>query len=337
MATETTTESVALPVEPRPLESLSPKQYDEWRLTGNIPNEEPAAKEQQETPPAATETEREAPKQASAGREATTQEPSSLHKLGYRELRQQVRELKAENQRLKTAPRTTDTQLEPVAEVTTTTTRPEQEAAGKERPKPTPHDLDPKGQPKFKTYEDYLEDLTDWKTEVRFAAYQKEQAEKAAKEATERQQKAITNRWTEQINAAKGKHADFDTVALNPNLAIPPGSAVEQWILDSDIGTEMLYYFGQHPDELAQIHRMRPVEAARHLTAIEAELSEPPTPKEKTPAIEVRNTTKAPPPAREVGGRGSAAVDEVSKAVADDDFTAFKNAANRQDIAKHKR
>ena len=97
---------------------------------------------------------------------------------------------------------------------------------------------------------------------------EKKMGEDDAKRTVEAQQKQVTMRWQEQVDAARAKHADFMEVALDPKLPIPQGSAVEQWVLDSDIGTEILYHLAKHPDELKAIHAMTPVKAARALWTI---------------------------------------------------------------------
>ncbi len=320
MTTEAVTASPEA-VEPKPLENLSPTQYSEWRKTGQIPDEEPTPKKE-----AAAKESPAAPAKKAAEK---TPAGESIHRLGYQELRNRVRELESENERLKI----------PREEVRTREPEPEKKEAAAEtvRPKPQATDKDKDGKPKYQTYEDFVEDLSDWKAEQRLAAYEKSQAEKAAKDAVQREQQKVTQTWTEQVESARSKHADFDKVALDPEMTIPQGSAVEQWVLNSEIGTELLYYLGQHRDELAAVHKMHPVAAARFLTALEAELSgDEPEPEKKPPATETK-TTKAPPPTREVGGRGTAAVDEINKAVADDDVRAYINSKNRQDIARKKR
>lgn len=319
MTTEAVTASPEV-VEPKPLENLSPTQYSEWRKTGQIPDEEPAPKKEaaaKEPPPAPA---KKAAEKTPAG--------ESIHRLGYQELRSRVRELESENERLKT----------PREEVRTREPEPEKKEAATEtvRPKPLATDKDKDGKPKYQTYEDFVEDLSDWKAEQRLATYEKSQAEKATKDAAQREQQKVSTAWSEQVDKARKNHTDFDTVALDPALVIPPGSAVEQWCLDSEIGPEILYHFGQHRDELAAVHKMPPVQAARYLTALEAELSGEEEPEKKPPEIETRRT-KAPPPAAQVGGRGTAAVDEINKAVADDDVRAYINSKNRQDIARKKR
>lgn len=98
----------------------------------------------------------------------------------------------------------------------------------------------------------------------------------------------------------------------------------------------MLYYFHTHRSEIDRIGAMKQLAAARELTRLEeklsGELSKAP-PAEKQEA----KTTKVPPPTREVGGRGTVAVDEVTKAVADDDTRGYIDSMNRREIARKKR
>jgi hypothetical protein len=251
--------------------------------------------------------------------------------MGYGELRSRVAELEAKLAEKPPA----------AAEPPKVESKP---APAQERAKPAPTDKDDKGQLKYKTLEEYLEDLSDWKVEQRIAKLEKETIEKQAKEAVERDQREISENWNTQVEAARAKHADFDTVALDPKLPIPQGSAIEQWVLDSEIGTEILYHLASHPDELKAINAMPPVKAARALTVLEAELSDaapaaaPPEPK---PAPQQdsgpKRVTSAPPPAREVGNRQrSADYDPAAEALAEGNFAEYRRLTNEAELKKRR-
>lgn len=335
MATENDAAGVAVEVaEPRTLESLSETQYLEWRKTGNLPTE---AAEKKESAGESTEKKADAaPKETATEKKGTVEkQEQSVHRYSYRELRQRVRELEGQ-----LSERTVSRTKPPVeADEPITTTLPKKDAAA-DRPRPKADDVDDKGKAKYATIEDFFEDLADWKADQKIKIYTDEQQKQAKENAEKAAQRQVSERWSAQVESARKNHADFDKVALDKDMVVPAGSAVEQWVLDSDIGTEILYYLGQHRDELAAIHRMSPIAAARHLTALEAELSgedEPEDNEEDLPAAKTETkTSKAPPPSREVGGRGTAVVDEVTKAVADDDTGAYIRAMNRRQLAKKK-
>ncbi|MGH9452344.1 MAG: hypothetical protein ACRD2O_00060 [Terriglobia bacterium] len=319
MAEESRTQTVEV-AQPRPLESLSAKQYEDWRMTGQIPEEGAADEKKIASAKDATD--------AQAPQDEKKERPARMH---YSELRRKVRELQTENERLRM----------PVGEAPPATPKDQPrehqraEDAGKTREKPQPADKDEKGAPKYKTYEDYIEDLADWKTDRRIADYRREQETAQRDTAIAKQNREIEQSWSGRVEKAKRHHADFEK-ALDPKEGpgadIAPGSVLDQWILESPEGAEMLYFFAHDRAELRRIGRLHPIAAARELAALEAALSE-----DSRPAKTEPRTTRTPPPAREVGGRGTAASDEVQKAVADDDVGAYIDAANRRELAKNRR
>ncbi len=308
MADESTTQTVEVPG-PRPLESLSPTQYEKWRTTGEIPEEGPG--EKKEDAPAQPAPKREAKKESSPG------------KLGYADLRRRVRELEAENEQLRAPAAPPETREEPAAAKPQTT----------ERAKPQPADRDKDGKAKYASYEEYLEDLADWKAEQRLKVYESEQAEKQRAAGVARENRRIEQFWNERVDKARARYQDFDA-ALDPKNGpaadIAPGSVVDQWILQSPQGADLLYFFSQNRADLRRLARLHPVDAARELAAIEAAMED------ERHAQKTARTTKAPPPSREIGGRGTAAVDDVTKAVADDDVGGYIAAMNRREIARKK-
>lgn len=306
------------------VEKMTTDERQEWLKSGDLPSDKPAGT-LAEKPPEKKETPAEEPEQSRFEKPAPKEKKPT--QMGYGELRARVADLEAQ-----LASRTArEPEALPVPKV-------EAKPPDKERAKPTPSDNDDKGQAKYATYEDYLEDLADWKVEQRIVKLEKETIEKDAKAAVERDQRAISDKWKEQVDSARSKHADFMEVALDPKLPIPQGSAVEQWVLDSDIGTEILYHLAKHPDELKAIHAMPPVKAARALTILEAELSDSPAPPpEPAPASAAKRVTSAPPPAHEVGNRQRAPdYDPVAEALAEGNFEAYRRAENAKEIKSRK-
>ena len=302
------------------VETLTGDQRAEWLKSGELPSDKP-----KEEPPKIEQPKAEEKPEAEQSR---FQQPPKAEKkpgqMGYRELRDRVADLERQLEERRAE------RAEPKAEP------PKTEKLEQLRAKPSPSDKNDKGTAKYATYEEYLEDLADWKAEQKIADLEKKMAEEAAKKTVESEQRAISDQWRKQVDAARLKHADFDEIALNPKLNIPQGSAVEQWVLDSDIGTEILYHLASHPEELAAIHAMSPVKAARALTILEAELSDAPTPEPKPsepPAREAKRVSNAPPPAAELGNRhASPDYDPAIDALAEGDFDKYRKAANAKEM-----
>jgi hypothetical protein len=120
------------------------------------------------------------------------------------------------------------------------------------------------------------------------------EAAKQVEEITSREREAIAQSWNAQMDDARGRYADFDAVALSPQVPITP--EVGMLIATSDQGADVAYFLGQNRALAAQIAGMSQVEAARAIGRIEATLSQP----------KPRTETQAPPPISPVRGGASA-------------------------------
>jgi len=100
--------------------------------------------------------------------------------------------------------------------------------------KPDPRD------PKFKTYEDYVEALADYKLE------QKEQAK--AKAAQEEYLRGIFDDYNKQVEAARDLHEDFDDAV---NVTVP--TVAINALYEMDNGAEVAYFIAKHPDIREQL------------------------------------------------------------------------------------
>lgn len=180
------------------------------------------------------------------------------------------------------------------------------------------------------------------------AAYEsvKAQADKAKTEIAEHN-KRVEEKWKADVAKAQEKHTDFNDVAFAKDLPIKANSPVDEWILLSEVGADMLYHFGKNRDELAKINAMSRPAQHRELAKLEEKLGgdstvtaesvkESQTAKQEAPRAE-KKVTQAPAPPREVGGTATVAEDPITAAVKADDFDAFQNAANARDLQRRKR
>jgi len=303
------------------LKALTPAQTKKWRETGELP----AVKAQEEKPA-------EAPAEKPA--EAPPEKPAEAPKPAE-EPQPDVKALEAENKRL-------------AAELETLRKSPASVSApkGDEPPKPKRHDLDSKtGLPLYATDEAFEEARDKWvfekaSRETR-TTIAKEQAEAKAAE----QNKIIERRLQNSLEIAQKKHKDFaDVLKLETKdgktvfnadavKAIKNNGVLDAWILDSEVGAEILYHLCKNPDEVQRIQALGPFAAARELTKMELQLSEssaPAKPEEK-PAAPV----KVPPsPAASIGGKATGPVDEEAAAVEAGDFSRYKKAADAEEHRK---
>ncbi len=130
------------------------------------------------------------------------------------------------------------------------------------------------------------------------------------------------------------------------SINVPSDSSVaDAFILDSTVGPEMLYYFGEHLDEAEAVGHMAPLQAARILTVLERSILHPegePEKKEPKPAAippkpAVVKTQAARPATDLKATQPAPLVSEKDAAILAGDFTRYKKIADLEDIEKRKR
>ena len=269
------------------------------------------------------------------------------NRLGYKDLRDRVKQLEAENEQLKKPNEEKKVEPEVKAE-------PEKLRA---RPK---SDDQVDGKPKYKDWSEYEDDLLAWNREKIFAEIDERSARKTQEAQIEAVNQTIEQSWKERVNKSRELHADYDEVALDdktgPGRLIQPGSLVDEWIMDSEHGAELLYYFGKNESELRKFENVsswgktateRRAAVRRALVKLEDKITvvkdstdkeKEAKPSEEEPAKkaadEVR-VTKTPKPSSEVGGRGNSLPDPVAAAIADGSDAATRRyieEQNRRDI-----
>lgn len=159
------------------------------------------------------------------------------------------------------------------------------------RPKPTD----------FATHDDYVEALVDWKAEAKMqAAKQKDREEKIKTEV-----QAKFNTHQQRVTAFKETHEDFDD-ALENVSTIPMSLAVQESILESDVGPQMMYALAKDPKEFKRLCSLPPLQAAREIGKLEAKFSK------TTSTTSSVTTTRAPKPVTPVRTRGATSVKDIS-------------------------
>lgn len=326
--------------QPIPLEDLSEAQHAKWLKTGDLPvkgakevktfDEQPDAKEadQADDAEAADDSGKSASREE-VGKYRGDLRPGQLRDLAKKQ-EAEISRLKAELKQTKNPTERAEIKEE-IAEVEAKTE--------KLRSRPRSSDKNADGTPKYKDWNEYEDDMDKWYDERADIRVNETLSKREQEQTIASQNRKIEQSWNDRTAKARETHDDFDNVALDPEgpgKHISRGSVVDQWILESDLGAEILYHFGSDLPDLLRYAKLSPVAAARELTKLEAKLSG--EPEAKTPAPPEPKVTKAPKPASIVGGRGTAAVDEVTKALRDDPTKSedamrrFMDAENRANI-----
>lgn len=323
--------SPAIAVESGPMVNWTPDQRAEFRRTGEMPE----APKPAETP-AVSDTEKEPNSEAeqaeSAGEPEAPKKPQEQQRTGkgkgaeqrIMQLLSETKSLRAELEALKAAPKE---QPKPEAKPVE---QPRQQQFT--RPKPTVEDKKQDGTPKYATYEDFVEDLADWRMEQRWAQTQREQAQQA-------QQREVSAKVAE----AKAKYADFDEKSVPfvktfvDDAQIP--FAVKALVSESEVWPDLVYTIANDAKESAhflEMARTSPGKAIRYVALTESlireelESGKKPAP----PAPPAKTQTAAPKPPSEVGGRSATPPDALESAAKANDFRSFRAEANRRDLAR---
>src|ERR1700733_15424415 len=311
--------------------------YAEWRVSGKLPETKPKTEESASSDTLIEET-------ADAG-EATA--PQKKQEKRRPDAESRIAELIAENKRLKaereakpadqTKP---DTKAEPAQQFT--------------RPKPKAEDKNPDGTQKYGTYEDFVEELADWKAEQRWDATQREQ-----------QQKTQAQEVQAKVKEAEARYPNFKEIAIPTVEAILKNQdiapVVKQMLNDSDVWTDLIFTIGGDPDALADFVEMAksaPGKAIRYIAATERLIAEEldkgtteatTTGRDASGKFAKAETTpvkrgpeSAAEPPLEIGNRGTGTMDEAARALSDIErgnpnaVRAWMKAENAKDLRRRR-
>lgn len=142
----------------------------------------------------------------------------------------------------------------------------------------------------FNTYEEYLEALSDWKVDQRLAS-ERQQAEASKRETVS---KTRVESYQKRVEQAVEKYDDYLDVAHGDHWT--PSQQMVEAIQESEVGTDIAYWLGSHPEEAERIASLGQVAQYREIGKLEERLSKPPP----------KKVTKAPPPIDPSGNKSSA-------------------------------
>lgn len=176
----------------------------------------------------------------------------------------------------------------------------------------------PPKQEDFANYDDYIAARTAHAAVQTLDAREKQDAEAelqrnrdALSGIEEREQQELAQDWAAQRDEARTRYADFDRVTGNPSLPIT--EKMFRLIATSDVGADVAYHLGSHPEEAARLASMSDLEMARNIGAIESIVSRP----------KVKTKTTAPDPVAPVRPKATAAKDPEKMTAAE--FAKFRD------------
>lgn len=129
-----------------------------------------------------------------------------------------------------------------------------------------------------------------WDAAVDYAADQKSIQREQAKQQTQ-----VVDAYETRADEARGRFADFDTVAYNEDLKV--SDLMADTIRDSDLGPDLLYHLGKNPQESARIASLPALHQVKELAKLEVKLAANPP---------VKKVSSAPEPIKPLPGAAPA-------------------------------
>lgn len=171
------------------------------------------------------------------------------------------------------------------------------------------------GKPKesdFETYGEYLEALTEYKAKeiIRREREEAKQAETRKAQMTEAER--YQERQTELIEKGEEKYEDFEDVVKSDKNTYSRAAFLA--MLESDIGSELLYYLAKNPDEGKRIAELPAYAQAKEIGKLEDKLQAKPQ----------KQISKAPEPITPIG-TGKAVGNELSDDIPIDEWIRRRN------------
>lgn len=165
----------------------------------------------------------------------------------------------------------------------------------------------------FTTHDEYVEALADWKVDQKLSVRDQKSREMELKAQQDSKLKTYLQTRDE---FAKGHEDYFDRMADIDK--IPMSITVNEVLLESKNGPELLYELAKDPEEYKRICSLSVVAAAREIGKVEARLA-----KASDQTIAAKQTTKAPKPIAPVG---TGSTSTSTKALDEMDFEEYKKA-----------
>lgn len=185
-------------------------------------------------------------------------------------------------------------------------------------PEPVRADTEPKLEDfKDKPYEDYIRAIARW-----------EYRQEVKAERAQSQQQTANQQLATKAAAVRAKYSDFDVTAnVVGRTGINLPNAMSQYVMDSDLGLEVLYHLGQNLTEYTRIAALPATRQVAELAWIEKALATPQSPPvDHPPEQPPLPVSKVPAPPRQLGGAQPPAIKSTRDAATYEEHKAIENA-----------
>ena len=224
-------------------------------------------------------------------------------------------------------------------------------------------DVDPKtGQPKYANFTEYLAALRKYDRDTLLAEIDGKSKQTDQQRAASEADRIIEQTINQRVDAIRKTHTDYDEV-LAETIArkdehgrdaffYTKGSPIDGFLLDSDVGHEVMYYIGKNWDATKHIfardangkYLLNPIRQVRELAKIENKLGGSSSSSsaaeskdggdKSTPAKPI---SQAPRPPHQTSGKGAVSKDAIAQAVDEGDQDTYMREQNARDLERRKR
>ena len=280
---EALTQAASSPAEATdPFNGQSPTvhEFNTYRATGEVPARFTPAEDAEPAP--AVSAEGDEPENGTATAAEDDQEPPEG--IGNK-ARRRFEKLLAEKKELER--RLAAQTVKPDAQSASSAAPQEQSPVN--RQKPTISDKKTDGTPKFATYEDFVEDLADWKAEQRLESARQNEQQQRQIQQVEQNVERDRERYGEEFE----KVIEPTAAAIMGNKAIP--IEVKRMISASDVLPELIYTIGTDEKTMQKLIRVAqsdPQKAMFYIAELSAEI------RQELDAVETKPLESAPEPKR---------------------------------------
>lgn len=172
----------------------------------------------------------------------------------------------------------------------------------------------------FKSYDEYVEALTDWKTDQKLEAREKAREEKARNQSVDSKATERNARVAERLMEDAKDVDDFEDVMDTITARnFPISEAMRDYLEEAERPALMAQWLADNRDRAKQIYSMNSAAAVRELDKVAASF-----------ALKPARTSSAPPPVPTVGGRSVTTRDPK-----DMDMKEYASAWNAKRASKH--
>ena len=172
------------------------------------------------------------------------------------------------------------------------------EQAAKQQSAQSSQDAKKPARADFADDEGYFEALAEFKADQKVAAYREQSQAERANEAESRHNATRFELYQQRVSDSAEAMPDYHEVVGKSD--VPAAPHVLESIIESDSGPQLAYHLAKNPDVAERLNDMTPLQAAREIGRLEAQLAQP---KVETPPQ--KRTTNEPAPINPVrGGNG---------------------------------